>query len=105
MVKHYPVPTDAREFLTGLLEEAGMDIVPPQVREKLFVELAQRLDAKLTLAALVAMPNKKVPSFEKLLSAKAPVFEVTQFLDENVPNIEHVYAQAIVEFRNSYLNK
>lgn len=100
----FPISKDARSFLEELLEVAGMSIVPPEVREKMLVDLAKRLDAKLTLAAISALPDCEIGTFEELLSRNAPVSKLTKFLGENVPNIADVYAQALVDFKKNYLH-
>lgn len=98
------ISKEAREFLLNLLEEAGMDIVPASLREKMLADLAKRLDAKLTLAALAALPSEKIAEFEDMLSDSKSVLEIADYLNENVPNIAQVYAQALVEFKRSYQN-
>ena len=103
MKKKFPISTDAREYLEALLEEAGMSIVPPEIREEMLIELARKLDAKLTLAALSSMPDEKVRVFADLLASKEHVSKVTSFINKNVPNVEKIYAQALVEFRTAYM--
>jgi len=80
-----------------------MDIVPAQVREKMLSDLAKRLDAKLTLAALSVLPEGKIQEFEDLVSQNKSTVEIPDFFFENIPNVAQVYAQALVEFRKSYL--
>lgn len=102
-VKKFPISPEARRFLAGLTLEAGMDILPPKLRENLLEELAKRLDAKLTIAALSALPSDKVTGFENLLLKKAPAAKLEQYLKDNCLDIGSVYSQALIDFRNTYL--
>lgn len=98
-----PISKEARDFLLNLLEEAGMDLVPAIVRERMIVDLAKRLDAKLTLAAIAALPEDKIEEFEDLIGERKSVLEISDYLEENIPNVFAVYAQALIEFKRSYL--
>lgn len=100
----FPISGEAKNFLLNLLEEAGIDVVPTSVRERMLADLAKRLDAKLTLAALAVLPEEKVAEFEDMLSGNQSVLEISGYLEENIPNIAEVYAKALVEFKRSYLS-
>jgi hypothetical protein len=102
--KALPISAEAKKFLINLLEEAGMDVVSKELRDKMLADLAKRLDARLTLAAISALPEEKVDKFEDMLSENKSVLEIVDFLSDNVPNIAEVYAKALVEFKRSYLS-
>lgn len=91
--------------MTGLMQEAGLDILPPENREKIFSELVIRLDAKLTLAALESLPNEKLKEFKSLLSQDKTPSQISGYLNKNIPNIEEVYALAFADFRKVYLGR
>ncbi len=99
------VSGEARAFLVGLMQEAGLDILPPENREKIFSELAVRLDAKLTLAALESLPDEVVGEFKSLLSRDKTPFQISGFLNKNIPNIGEIYAKAFADFRKVYLGR
>lgn len=71
----------------------------------MLADLAKRLDARLTLAALESLSEEKIGEFEDMVSTTKSVLEITDYLSENVPNVAEVYAKALIEFRNSYLNR
>ena len=77
--------------------------VPSDVRESILVELANRLDAKLTLAALDALPNDKIVGFDKLLTQKSTSGTLAMYLEKNIPQIGQIYEKALVDFKKAYL--
>lgn len=100
-----PISKEAQNFLLNLLEEAGIDPFPKELRNMVLADLAKRLDSRLTLAALEALPEDKIEEFEDLVSTNKSVLEISDYLSENIPNVANVYAKALVEFKRSYLEK
>ena len=49
------------------------------------------------------MPPEKLDEFIKLNEDKRPRKEVDQYMRENMPNSEEVFAKAFVDFRDIYL--
>ncbi len=105
MPKNKHVSREVREFVYGLMQEADLDILPPDLCQKIYNELLIRLDAKLTIAAVGALPDDKVSQFKKLLSENKTTSQVSNFLNENIPNVGEVYATAFSDFRKVYLGK
>ena len=103
--KKAPIFSEAKQFLVSLTSEAGMDILPPKSRGEILEDLAMRLDAKLTLAALEALPTDKVSEFKRLLSQKQTPAQILSFLNKNIANIGEFYSLAISDFRKLYLGK
>ena len=99
----FPLSKEAKNFLLNLLEEAGIDPVSEEMRDEILADLAKRLDAQLTLAAIAALPEDKVEEFEDLVGQEKSVLEIPDYLERNIPNIAEVYAKALVEFKRSYL--
>ncbi len=105
MPKSKQVSTEVREFVYGLMQEADLDILPPNLKQKIYNDLLTRLDAKLTIAALSALPNKKIDLLKRLLLENKTPFQVSDFLEKNVANIGEVYSMAFADFRKVYLGK
>lgn len=82
-----------------------MDVLPPESRRKILDDLAIRLDTKLTLAALEALPADKFVELKRLLSRKKSPAQISDFLNKNVPNVGEVYALALSDFKKLYLGK
>ena len=105
MKRTLPISKEAQNFLLNLLEEAGIDPFPKDLKNMVLADLAKRLDTRLTLAALEALPEDKITEFEDMISTNKSVLEVSDYLNENIPNVAQVYAKALVEFKRNYLEK
>ena|SRR3990167_8258167 len=100
-----PVSGEAHSFLLRLMVQAGLEILPPNIRDEILSELAMRLDAKLTLAALEALPDDRVGEFKKLLVQKRTSSQISDFLNKNIVNIGEIYSLAFVDFEKQYLGR
>jgi len=105
MPQNKQISKETRKFVYGLMQEADLDILPPGLSQKIYGDLLLRLDAKLTIAALAALPDVKVNHFKKLLSENKTPSQVSDFLNKNVPNIGEVYETAFWDFRKVYLGR
>ena len=97
------IPEDIRIFLDHLLEDAGFTHVSEAVGEQMREDLYARLDNKLIAAAFENMPAEHVDAFSVLVDKKASGGELNAFLSENVPHAKEIFANALIDFRNSYL--
>ena len=93
------IPPEVIKFLDNLLAEANIVPIDEQMREQLF----SRLDNFITTTIIENMPPEKLDEFIKLNEDKRPRKEVDQYMRENMPNSEEVFAKAFVDFRDIYL--
>ncbi len=94
-----------KKFLEGLLVEAGMSELPEAEREQMIQDLYIRLEDKLMLSVLEALPEDKRADFQGRIEADDMSAEqVEQYIRENLPNYQQVFAQAFAHFRELYLS-
>ena len=92
-----------RQYLEGLLAEAGHDHLPVEVREQLIADLNVRLEQRLILAAVSGMSERKQAEFEALTETNPSKEVVEKFVRDNVVNPDMVFKKAFTDFRTIYL--
>jgi len=94
-----------KKFLQDLLLEAGMGELPEADRASMLDDLYVRLEDKLMLAVLEALPDDKRADFQDRIEADdMSAQQVEQYIRESLPNYQQVFSQAFVEFREVYLS-
>ncbi len=97
------IPAEVRGFLESLLADSGMTSLDDQMREDMLQELYLRLDNFLTAQIVDNLPPEQLEPFIQMNEAQKPKAEIEQFLKDNMPNAQEVFANAFIEFRNLYL--
>lgn len=97
------IPSEIRNYLEGLLEDANMTTLDDNMREEMIKELYARLDVFITTAIVENMPPEHMETFIKMNEEKKSKEEVEEFLKEKMPNAQEVFAKAFVDFRSHYL--
>jgi len=94
-----------KKFLTDLIKEAGMGALPQADQDKMIDELYVRLEDRLMLAVMEALPEQKKIEFQNKVEAdEMDAKQVEEYIRQNVPNYEQVFAKAFAEFRELYLS-
>ncbi|EKD47870.1 MAG: hypothetical protein ACD_65C00243G0002 [uncultured bacterium] len=94
-----------KKFLTDLIKEAGMGALPQADQDKMIDELYVRLEDRLMLAVMEALPDQKRVDFQaKIETDEMDAKQVEDYIRQNVPNYEQVFAKAFAEFRELYLS-
>lgn len=97
------IPDEVKSFLSGLLDDAGMTDLDPDMREEMIMELYVRLDNYLVSVIVDNMPDDQLDAFAKLNEEKKPREEIEKFVNEKIPNATAVFADAFAKFREMYL--
>jgi hypothetical protein len=97
------IAADVRGFLEDLLTTANIGELDEEMHEDLVQELYQRLDNYLTTTIMNNLPPEHMEAFIGMNEAKKPQAEIQQFLSDNMPNVDQVFADAFVQFREMYL--
>lgn len=92
------ITIDIREFLEGILRDAGYG----EVREEMVQDLSAQLDSSLTATTLEHMPDRHLDEFNRLVERGDSV-AVNAFAQRVVPNMQQINMEAVIEFRRSYL--
>lgn len=97
------IPPEIRNFLEGILTDAGMTTLDSEMREEMIKELYARLDNYITSAIVSKLPPEYSEEFIRLNEEKKSQEEIQQFLQDKLPNAQETFALAFSEFRDLYL--
>lgn len=97
------ITDETRAFLESLLQDAGFTAPDEKAHEDMINELYSRLDYFLTSRIIDAMPPQYLDEFTKLNEEKRSREEIERFMKEKIPNMNDVFKDAFLEFRNMYL--
>ena len=97
------IPPEVRNFLEGILTDAGMTTLDDEMREEMIKELYARLDNYITSAIVSKLPSEYSEEFIRLNEEKKSQQEIQQFLQDKLPNAQETFALAFSEFRDLYL--
>ena len=92
------------EFVQQLIAEQGFTRpIDPEVMEQLEADLSSGAIDLINRRLIDAMPEQTVSHFNALLDSDPSPQAVQAFVEHNVPNLEYVTVQALLEFRQFYL--
>lgn len=97
------IPQEIRNFLEGLLKDAGLTTLDDNMREEMIKELYARLDNYIASVIVDKLPPEHLDDFIKINEEKKSQQEIEQFLKDKMPNPQEVFANAFSEFRDLYL--
>jgi len=97
------IPTEIRGFLESLLQDAHMTSLTEEMKEDMVQELFLRLDSFMTSVIINSMPPEHIEGFIQMNEQKKSVEEIHQYLRNKIPNVEELFTNAYVEFRDLYL--
>lgn len=97
------VPSEVRNFLESLLQDAGMTALDTEMKEEMLKELYTRLDNFLTSTIIDNLPAEQLDTFIRMNEEKRSKTEIEQFLQEKLPNVSEIFSRAFMEFRDLYL--
>lgn len=96
------IPPDVRNFLEGLLKDAGM-VIEDSLKEEMIKELYARLDNFMTTEIIDNLPAETVDEFIRLNEERKSKEEIEKFLKDKIPNSQEVFTNAFAKFRDLYL--
>lgn len=96
---------DFQNFASVLLLERGIgDTVPADIQAEMKNDIIDRLSAYLNAAVIRAVPPEDLEAFSVLLEGSPSPEDTKTFLLSKIPALDAVLAQAVVDFRLSYLS-
>ncbi len=99
------IPDEMRTYIIGLLNDASMGDMDPDLREEMIKEIFERLDKYITSVIIENLSAESVETFIKMNEEKRSQAEIQKFMMENIPNATEVMTKAFVDFRELYLGK
>lgn len=92
-------------FAERLLAEKGIQGLDEEIMAQMRADLVSRAEDHINAAMLAALAPEQVEAFEALLGRDATTGDdVHAFLQEHVPAFDETMANALMGFRNTYLN-
>jgi len=99
----FQIPEDVRAFLEGILQDAGMVALDEGMRDEMIKELFLRLDDFMLTTIVDNLPSDKLEAFTKMSEEGKTREELEKYLQDNIPDIQTKFGDAMLEFRNLYL--
>ncbi len=97
------IPEEIKAYIEGILKDANMTTLTPEMHEEMVNELFARLDSYMTSVIVDNMPEENLEEFIKMNEEKKPREEIEKFLQEKVPNVQDKLTNAFADFREMYL--
>jgi hypothetical protein len=95
--------TDLASFVDRLMAEKGLDGLDEAVRAEVKNDLISRLEDRVNAALLAHMPAENAAELETVLESKDEK-HIQDFIAASIPNSKEVVAEALMSFRQTYLN-
>lgn len=102
MTSSSPSTLDLSTFAEKLLADRGVQGIDPEVLNEMKEDLQQRVEERVNLTLVRAMPPEKMEEFERLVNS-GDMEQIAAFCTQNIPNLEQVIASELLNFRTSYL--
>lgn len=91
------------QFIDRLIEEKALDGIGPEVVEQIKEDLADRIEDRINTAILANMPPSHLEEFDKILD-NGDEEKIQLFCQSNIPELDNIVANELMNFRNTYLN-
>src|SRR5579872_3862457 len=89
-------------FLDSCLFDKGVKDIPDSLKQQMIADLADRLQQWLMQAVFMHLPEAAAPELEKLMDNGAPQPEIMEFLQTRVPNINKIFEDEMLKFKQAY---
>jgi hypothetical protein len=97
-------PKSVEEYVHWVLsEDRSLEKVEPRVRKQLEADYVSALEDEINAAIISALPDAQLGDVEKLLE-HAPMSEVQDWIEQQVPDARDIVAGVLLRFRNEYLS-
>ncbi len=90
------------DFVNKLLEEKGLTNLDPDILAEAKKDILEKAEDKIKATIFENMPEDKLDEFNSLMEANNEK-NLQDFIKENISNIEELIAQALLDFKNTYL--
>ncbi|MSU76052.1 hypothetical protein EXS54_01075 [Patescibacteria group bacterium] len=95
-------PKDLNQFTAQLISEKGLTNLEPEVREQMQKDLVSRIEDRINVAILKAMPEEKRRGFESLLDTGTQE-DIQAYCQKEIPNLSELVAAELLAFRRTWL--
>ncbi|TSA43749.1 hypothetical protein D4R49_02365 [bacterium] len=95
--------TDLKLFTGRLMAEKGLEGLDNDVRTEVHADLLSRVEDRINASLLALLPPDKSHEFEQVLDT-GDEKKIQEFISISIPNANEVVAEALMAFRQTYLN-
>lgn len=85
------------------MAEKGLEGLDTDVQQQVRADLVSRLEDRVNAALLAHLPPEKASELERLLDSGEEK-QTQEFISAAVPHADEVVAEALMSFRQTYLN-
>ncbi len=90
-------------YIQGLLDEThGPAVLSEDQRLSMHNDLMTRLTTLINTNLIAAIPQEKVPEFNRLIDTEAKEEDISNFIQTTVPDPQGVIVRTLVDFREVY---
>lgn len=100
---HNTAQLNIDQFVDRLVEEKGFEGVESEVLEQIKKDLKVRVENRINASILEHMPSERLEELEKLLDDGSQE-KIQAFCEKHIPDLPSVIANALIGFRQIYLN-
>lgn len=97
------IPPEVTTVLESVLEDAGIKSSDERLDNETLKELHDQLDIVMYFEILTYLPGQHLDAFVKMNDENRPRGDIDTFLQENMPNAEHVFEGALARFLEHYM--
>lgn len=95
---------EIKKFLQELLHDAGQTGLGEAIENQMIADLYTRLEDRLTVTALSYLNADQVKQLDGMTGGSAKYSnDVDAFFKKHIPDYEQVFAKALLDFRNLYI--
>lgn len=91
-------------FLLELLHDAGQTDLGSELEEVLIQDLVPRLEDRLILTAVQHLSSQQEQEVKNMSESGKNSAEIIVYLKNQIPNFEELISQAMIDFREVYIN-
>lgn len=90
------------QFVDRLLVEKNLVSLSPEVLEQMKKDLLEKAEGRLKATIFSNIPESQLAEFNQLMEG-GDEEKLQVFIREQIPNLEEIMAQSLLDFRNTYL--
>lgn len=99
------IPPEVRTLLEEVLVEAGRKPCSKKRHEEMVEDLYTHLEIIMFYEIMTYLPGQYLDEFVRLNDQNIPRWEIDKFIEENMPNADEVFEDAVAKFQECYPRK
>lgn len=92
------------DYVDGLIRDKNSPYVTDANRAEIKANLLRDLSDTINKKMLTVLSDVKIDELNKLLDANAGDEAVSKFFENNIPNLEQLVTEVLIDFKKGYLS-